>query len=155
MSHFTRLNNDIETIIKKTTDVAHKRALERALVALNVIDNEVSGGVDGMLMSPIKQHRAEDEPIILSKLHAELERHGWEYCPDSTPPNDCGYRGWMHPRYAQRGIYHILYINTEWHQLTPPTFDVSMKTETHMHWIEMETIEEIHDWMDATIGLEG
>lgn len=140
-------------IIDQVVDPATKSSLQKAHTILTAIDTLKP--LHEMLMEWQAAQPAQE--VILAELNksmdlyrAELERLGWTYCPDTTPPNFNGERGWMHPFYAQRGHRHILYISNDINDVA--YLDVTIYFDTEMKYHENTSVGALMDWMDGALG---
>jgi len=149
----------LQYVIDKVVDNATKSTLQKAHTILVAIDS----------LSPLNEmieewysEQADDKDVVpyteqwrqlqisMDKYRSELERLGWLHCPETTPPNFNGERGWMHPFYSQRGHHHILYISNDVNDI--PYLDVTLYLKTEMKYHENLSVGALMDWMDGALG---
>ena len=110
----------LQHVIDKVKDNATKSTLQKAhtilvaIDALHPINDMIEDWYQSRPADPLPAPSLDSYQKLVMQMdmfRSELERLGWLHCPDTTPPNFNGERGWMHPFYCQRGHHHILYIS--------------------------------------------
>ena len=147
----------LQHVIDKVKDNATRSTLQKAHTILVAIDS-----IQSMhsLLSDFMPPTGDsfEEPLdsyqqLLHKIadyNTELERLGWLHCPDTTPPNFNGERGWMHPFYCQRGHRHILYVSNDVNDIA--YLDVTLYLDNEMKYHENTSVGGLMDWMDGALG---
>lgn len=148
----------LQHVIDKVKDNATKSTLQKAhtiLVAIDAIEPIHSLLADFMPSTDVPEEGSYLDTYnkLLAQMadyRTELERLGWSYCPDTTPPNFNGERGWMHPFYAQRGHRHVLYISNDINDIA--YLDVTIYLDNEMKYHENKDVGALMDWMDGATG---
>lgn len=146
-------------IINQVKDNATKSTLQKAHTILVAID--ALHPVQDMIEDWYQSRPADPLPapsvasyqklkLQMGMYRQELERLGWLHCPDTTPPNFNGERGWMHPYYCQRDHRHILYISNDVNDIA--YLDVTLYLDTEMKYHENTDVGALMDWMDGALG---
>ncbi len=141
-------------VIDKVKDNATKATLQKAHTLLVAIDaiQPINDMIDEWYSSrhtPTTQSYRQLE-IEIEAYGLELTRLGWLHCPDTTPPNFNGERGWMHPFYCQRGHRHILYVSNDVNDI--PYLDITIYLDHEMKYHENTDVGALMDWMDGALG---
>ena len=144
-------------VIDKVVDNATKSTLQKAhtiLVAIDSIQSMHSLLADFAPVEDVEPGSYTDQYNKLleqiADYHTELERLGWLHCPETTPPNFNGERGWMHPFYCQRGHRHILYVSNDVNDIA--YLDVTLYLDDEMKYHENTSVGALMDWMDGSLG---
>ena len=112
----------LQHVIDKVKDNATKSTLQKAhtilvaIDALHPINDMIEDWYQSRPADPLPAPSLDSYQKLVMQMdmfRSELERLGWLHCPDTTPPDFNGERGWMHPFYCQRGHHHILYISND------------------------------------------
>ena len=147
----------LQHVIDKVKDNATRSTLQKAHTILGAIDSIQSmHSLLADFMPPMGDSFEEPLDSYQQLLHqiadynTELERLGWLHCPDTTPPNFNGERGWMHPFYCQRGHRHILYVSNDVNDIA--YLDVTLYLDNEMKYHENTSVGGLMDWMDGALG---
>ncbi len=145
-------------IIDKVKDNATKATLQKAHTILVAID--ALQPIQTMIEEWYDEQAPKSETPYsqqwrqlqqqMDEYRTELERLGWLHCPETTPPNFNGERGWMHPFYCQRGHHHILYISNDVNDIA--YLDVTIYLDNEMKYHENKSVGALMDWMDGALG---
>lgn len=148
----------LQHVIDKVKDNATRSTLQKAhtiLVAIDSIQSMHSLLADFMppMGDSVTDPVVSSYQLLLQQIadyHTELERLGWLYCPETTPPNFNGERGWMHPFYCQRDHRHILYVSNDVNDIA--YLDVTLYLDSEMKYHENTSVGALMDWMDGALG---
>lgn len=148
----------LQHIIDKVVDNATKSTLQKAhtiLVAIDAIEpmRKLLEDFTPTVNNPDPGSYFDQYNKLLEQIadyHTELTRLGWSHCPDTTPPNFNGERGWMHPFYAQRGHRHVLYVSNDINDIG--YLDVTLYFDNEMKYHENTSVGALMDWMDGALG---
>ncbi len=115
--------DDFNYIISQTSNNSTRATLEKTFAML-VAQNETRN-IDKLLehwhslqLKPFGEsniHSFAKLRVKIDEISQILRDYGWVYCPDTTPPNFTGERGWMHPYYARQSTehHHLLYVESD------------------------------------------
>ncbi len=148
----------LQHVIDKVKDNATKATLQKAHTILVAID--ALHPINDMIEEWYSEQTPKTETPYaeqwrqlqqqMDTYRNELERLGWLHCPETTPPNFNGERGWMHPFYCQRGHHHILYISNDVNDIA--YLDVTLYLDNEMKYHENTSVGGLMDWMDGALG---
>jgi len=149
----------LQHVIDKVKDNATKSTLQKAhtilvaIDALHPINDMIEEWYQSRPVEPLPAPSLDSYQKLVMQMdmyRSELERLGWLHCPETTPPNFNGERGWMHPFYCQRGHHHILYISNDVNDIA--YLDVTLYLENEMKYHENIHVGGLMDWMDGALG---
>lgn len=152
---------DFNYIISQTSNNSTRATLEKTFAML-VAQNETRN-IDTLLEQWHIQIR---KPYVDSNIHSFaklrvkideinqiLHDYGWVYCPNTTPPNFTGERGWMHPYYARQSAeyHHLLYVESDLQNNC--YFSVSLY-HPEIKFYEHVNLDAIMLWIDKNWGVD-
>ena len=149
----------LQHVIDKVKDNATKSTLQKAhtilvaIDALSPINDMIEEWYQSRPAGPLPAPSIDSYQKLQMQMdmyRSELERLGWLHCPETTPPNFNGERGWMHPFYCQRGHHHILYISNDVNDIG--YVDVTLYQDNEMKYHENTGVGALMDWMDGALG---
>ena len=149
----------LQHVIDKVKDNATKSTLQKAhtilvaIDALSPINDMIEEWYQSRPAGPLPAPSIDSYQKLQMQMdmyRSELERLGWLHCPETTPPNFNGERGWMHPFYCQRGHHHILYISNDVNDIG--YVDVTLYQDNEMKYHENTSVGALMDWMDGALG---
>lgn len=148
--------DQLQHVIDKVKDNATRSTLQKAHTILVAIDalHPIQDMIEEWYQERIPESDLIEQykqlELEIESYGIELKRLGWLHCPDTTPPNFNGERGWMHPYYCQRGHHHILYVSNDVNDIA--YVDVTLYLDTEMKYHENTDVGALMDWMDEALG---
>ena len=149
----------LQHVIDKVKDNATRSTLQKAhtilvaIDALSPINDMIEEWYQSRPAGPLPAPSIDSYQKLQMQMdmyRSELERLGWLHCPETTPPNFNGERGWMHPFYCQRGHHHILYISNDVNDIG--YVDVTLYQDNEMKYHENTSVGALMHWMDGALG---